>query len=86
MRLEPSPKHSINPGKGSQELVYRAIAAGHRLVGDIMHETGLEEDTVRTAIARLRDEGRVGRERLKGANNTTYFTRSKACLLADVWK
>ncbi len=77
---------SMNPGTGIQQLVYKAIASGNKLVGEVMEATGLDEDTVRTAIARLRDAGDIARERAKGATNTSYYARGKKCLLAETWR
>lgn len=71
----------------NMERVYRAIARGCDQVGEIMESTGLEENTVRTYIKRLRDAERVGRDKFHDdRHRTRYFVLRKRCLLAECWR
>lgn len=73
--------------RNNQDLVFSAIARGNGLVGDIMHVTGFDEDTVRTAITRLRDAGRIGRTSTRDDfHRAQYFVAGRRCLLAECWR
>lgn len=77
-----APEHN-----GNQERVYTAVAHGHSLLGEIMEATGLEESTVRTALLRLKDAGRVDREPSPNQrHHTRYFVLRGRCLLAECWR